>query len=211
LLCAARSSEILARKKREGDLSHRATTILRREHEAILKMLDATEATAHKIEKGGMVPPETLVGLLEFLRLFADRCHHGKEEDLLFPKLGEKGFSPNAGPVAVMLYEHEQGRALIRKMVKASEACTAGNSEEAREWAAAAHDYVSLLRAHIDKENTVLFTMAEHMLSEQEQEELAEAFEKAELEKMGEGTHERLHALMEKLLAEIFPPTVALA
>jgi len=207
LLRAGGLSEALAPRNREELMSYRATTILRQEHEAILKMLDASEATAHKIEKGVTVPPERLSGLLEFLRLFADRCHHGKEEDLLFPKLGEKGFSPNAGPVAVMLYEHEQGRALIRKMVEASEACAAGNSEAAREWAGAAHDYVSLLRAHINKENTILFTMAEQMLSEREQEELAEAFEKVELEKMGEGTHERLHALMDKLLAEIFPAT----
>src|SRR5512136_1599035 len=116
-----------------------ATTILRKEHEAILKMLDASEATAFKIDRGGTVAPETLEGLLEFLRLFADRCHHGKEEDLLFPKLGEKGFPPNAGPVAVMLHEHEQGRALIRTMTDAAAACGAGNSGAARNWATAAH------------------------------------------------------------------------
>jgi hemerythrin-like domain-containing protein len=186
-------------------MSYSATAILRREHEAILKMLDATEATAHKIDRGSTIAPATLDGLLEFLRLFADRCHHGKEEDLLFPKLGEKGFPPNAGPVAVMLYEHEQGRALIRKMVDAASACSAGNSGAARDWAAAAHSYVALLRAHIDKEDNVLFMMAERVLSEGEQEDLAEAFEKVELEKMGEGTHERLHDLMDRLLAEIFP------
>lgn len=188
-------------------MSYSATTVLRKEHEAILKMLDATEATAHKIEKGGNVAADTLEGLLEFLRLFADRCHHGKEEDLLFPKLGEKGFQPNTGPVAVMLYEHEQGRALIRRMVDAVEAFRAGNSGAALDWAVAAHSYVALLRAHIDKENNVLFVMAERVLSDREQEDLAEAFERVELEKMGEGTHERLHGLMDRLLAEIFPST----
>jgi hemerythrin-like domain-containing protein len=186
-------------------VSKHATSILREEHEAILRMLDATEETANQIEKGAAVAPERLAGLLEFLRLFADRCHHGKEEDVLFPRLGERGLPSNGGPVAVMLYEHDLGRGFIRTMVQASEACNAGNKAAARQWAEAAKAYTTLLRAHIDKENNILFMMAERLLSDSEQEELAEAFEKVEIEKMGEGTHERLHVLMDSLLAEIFP------
>ena len=64
-----------------------ATSVLRKEHDAILKMLDATEQAARRIESGQTVAPETLQGLLEFFQLFADQCHHGKEEDLLFPLL----------------------------------------------------------------------------------------------------------------------------
>ncbi len=186
-----------------------ATSVLRKEHEAILKMLDVAEEVAGRIEKEMTVTPETLAGLLEFLRLFADRCHHGKEEDVLFPKLGEKGLSPNAGPVAVMLYEHEQGRGLIRSMAEASESFAAGEKAAAKKWAAAARAYARLLRAHIDKENEVLFVMAERLLSNAEQAELTEAFERVEVEKMGEGTHERLHLLMDKLIAEVFPTAKA--
>jgi len=66
-----------------------ATQILRNEHDAILSMLDATEEAARQLGAGEAVEPRVLDGLLEFFRLFADRCHHGKEEDLLFPKLEE--------------------------------------------------------------------------------------------------------------------------
>ena len=72
-------------------------------------------------------------------------------------------------------------------------------------WAAAAVDYAQLLREHIAKENQILFVMAERMLTPAEQQELAAAFDKVETEKLGAGTHERLHAMMDKLLAELQP------
>jgi hemerythrin-like domain-containing protein len=181
-----------------------ATATLRHEHDAILKMLDATDEVARQIENGRIPEPDTLSGLLEFLRVFADRCHHGKEEDLLFPLLEKKGLPRHGGPIAVMLREHDQGRALIRMMVDAAEAFAAGDASAAKQWAAPAQGYTQLLRSHIGKENDILFVMAEQLLSDAEQSELFAAFEKVEVEKMGPGTHERLHKLMDGLCSRIF-------
>lgn len=182
-----------------------ATAILRKEHEGILRMLDATDEVVRLLYRGERVAPETLTGLLEFFRLFADRCHHGKEEDLLFPLLEKKGLPRAGGPIGVMLDEHEQGRALVREMVEAAEAYGRDTPEAGRRWAEAARGYATLLRQHIHKENNVLFMVAENLLSNAEQQELARAFEKVEEEKMGPGTHERLHALMEKLASQLLP------
>lgn len=182
-----------------------ATSTLRTEHEAIISMLDATEEAARRVDRDEPVRPEILEGLLEFFRVFADRCHHGKEEELLFPALERKGMPRTGGPIGVMLFEHEQGRALIRRMSQAVAEIAGGNPAAAKSWAAAAREYTALLRAHIDKENNILFVMAERIFSDDEQTGLAEAFEKLEVEKMGVGTHERLHGLMNKLRAEIFP------
>ncbi|MFQ5664300.1 MAG: hemerythrin domain-containing protein [Terriglobia bacterium] len=180
-----------------------ATTVLRTEHDAILRMLDVAEEVARRLQGGERVPPETLTGLREFFRLFADRCHHGKEEDLLFPLLEKKGLARAGGPIGVMLAEHEKGRALVRQMAEAAEAYGHGAGTAGRRWADAAHGYAGLLREHIDKENNVLFVMAEKLLTDTEQSKLAAAFESAEEEKMGAGTHQRLHALMEKLAADV--------
>jgi hemerythrin-like domain-containing protein len=180
-----------------------ATTVLRTEHDAILRMLDAAEEVARQLDRGQRVAPETLTGLLEFFRLFADRCHHGKEEDLLFPLLEKKGLPRAGGPIGVMLHEHDQGRALVKQMADAAEAYGGGSTGAGGRWAEAARGYAFLLRQHIDKENNVLFVMAENLLTSTEQTELATAFEKVEEEKMGPGTHERLHALMDKLTAQI--------
>jgi hemerythrin-like domain-containing protein len=179
-----------------------ATDTLRREHDAILRLLDAADEAARRLDAGAPVEPKTLDGLLEVFRLFADRCHHGKEEDLLFPKLHEKGLPREMGPIGVMLGEHEQGRALIRQMAEAA-ARAQGRPQAGAEWARAARGYTALLREHIFKENNILFVMAEQLLSPEEQRELAAAFERIEEEKMGRGTHERLHALMDELLANL--------
>jgi hemerythrin-like domain-containing protein len=182
-----------------------ATAVLRKEHEAIVKMLEVTEEVARRLEAGEHVAVETLADLLEFLRLFADKCHHGKEEDLLFPRLEKKGMPRAGGPIAVMLAEHEQGRALIKQMAEATDTYPRRPQKAGPAWAEAARGYASLLRGHISKENHVLFVLAERMLTPAEQVELAESFEKIEVEKMGAGTHARLHAMMGKLIKEILP------
>jgi hemerythrin-like domain-containing protein len=182
-----------------------ATQVLRHEHDAILRMISATEEVARRLEQGERVRPEILDNLLEFFRLFADRCHHGKEEDLLFPLLESKGLPRQGGPIGVMLHEHDEGRAFIKQMAEAAEAYKTAPESAGRRWAEPARNYSALLRAHIDKENNILFRMAEQILSADEQARLAEDFEKVEVEKMGAGTHERLHAKMDQLLAEVAP------
>jgi hemerythrin-like domain-containing protein len=90
-------------------------------------------------------------------------------------------------------------------MAEATAAYKSGDKSAGKRWAGAGAGYVALLRAHIDKENNVLFAMAERVLTPAEQADLAEGFEKLEVEKMGEGTHERLHAMMDTLLARLSP------
>ena len=133
-----------------------ATAILRKEHDSILRMLDATEIVIRRIDEGVKVKPQTLHDLLEFFRLFADKCHHGKEEELLFPLLKSRGMARAGGPTGVMLHEHEVGRALVREMDVAAEACSRGKAAQPQ-WARAAGSYVNLLRQHISKENNIPF------------------------------------------------------
>jgi hemerythrin-like domain-containing protein len=180
-----------------------ATQILRQEHEAILKMLAASRQVAGRLERGEKVQAEVLADLLEFFRLFADKCHHGKEEDVLFPLLEQKGFPREGGPIGVMLSEHTEGRALVKQMAEAAEAYKSGVEGAGARWGKAAEGYAVLLEGHIFKENNVLFMLAEQVLTPEEQSRLAEDFEKVEIQKMGAGTHERLHAKMDKLLASV--------
>jgi len=188
-----------------GGVMATATKVLRHEHEAILKMLEVTEKVANRLEQGEAVRQEVLANLQEFFRLFADQCHHGKEEDLLFPLLEQKGIPRTGGPIGVLLREHEEGRSLIRQMGDAARGTESRLAGSGSRWAGAARGYVGLLRGHIEKENNVLFMMAERLLTPGEQEQLAEDFEKLEVDKMGVGTHERLHAMMDKMLVEFLP------
>src|SRR6516164_5477298 len=97
-----------------------ATQVLRQEHEVILRVLDTTETVADSLEAAGSVPPNILFDIMEFLRLYADRQHHGKEEDLSFPELEKQGMPRNGGPIVMMLMEHQFGRGLIARMTEAA-------------------------------------------------------------------------------------------
>jgi hemerythrin-like domain-containing protein len=180
-----------------------ATEVLKKEHQAILKMVEASETVAGRLKQGENVSSETLETFQEFFQIFTDQCHHGKEEDIFYPLLEARGMPKSGGPLGVMFNEHEQGRALVREMRQAAEAYASGAQGSGARWAQAADQYAVLLRSHIQKEDMVLFPMAERLLSGNELERVADDFEKLEVEKMGAGTHERLHAKMHKLLEEV--------
>ena len=174
--------------------------VLMHEHRVIEQGLAILKNIADRIERGEPVPTDKVTALLDFFRVFADQCHHGKEEGMLFPELEAKGIPKEGGPIGVMLFEHEEGRGLRRKMVEA-----AGNLSDEANWqqfVTAARNFINLLRQHIWKEDNVLFKMAEQVLTEAEDEQLAERFERHEREHIGEGVHERYHQLIHELEAE---------
>ncbi|HTT32921.1 MAG TPA: hemerythrin domain-containing protein [Methylomirabilota bacterium] len=180
-----------------------ATEILRQEHDVILKMLDGLDQMNQTLLANAEVARGTFDGFLEFFRLFADRCHHGKEEDLLFPMLEQRGIPRGGGPIGVMLHEHDHGRELIQEMAAAAAEYEKDRTTGSRRWVRAAQSYSQLLRDHILKENNILFHMAEQLLTSEEQISLAAAFEKTEMEKIGVGTHERLQGQVEELLTQV--------
>ncbi len=176
----------------------KATQQLRDEHEGIKVMLNILEQVCRRLEASGSLDQEHFEGILEFLKVFVDKCHHGKEEDLLFPALVAAG-SPKEGPISAMLREHEIGRTYVKSMGEAFAEYMAGDTSASRNIVNKSDDYVVLLRAHIEKENNVLFVMADNHLSECKQDELFEGFEKIEEERIGLGRHEEFHRFLHKL------------
>jgi hemerythrin-like domain-containing protein len=175
------------------------TDELKQEHQGILLMLRILEKVAAKIESGEKTDLDHLERIVDFFRVFADKCHHGKEEDLLFPAMEKCGISKERGPIGVMLMEHQEGRRYVRGMADALDRYKKGDSSDLKEFSQNARDYISLLTQHINKEDQVLFPMGEKVLPKDVQAKLAEGFEKIEVERIGEGTHEELHKLLEKL------------
>jgi hemerythrin-like domain-containing protein len=136
-----------------------------------------------------------------FFRDFADRCHHAKEEDLLFPLLEkEKGFSTESGPTAVMRAEHVEGRACVRRMGESIDAAEAGDKTAVGRFVEAAAAYVDFLRSHIGKEDHCLFPNLGYTLTGDDHRRLLAAYDAAE-ERLGSGAHERLHGIADALAA----------
>jgi len=167
---------------------------LRHDHDAILSSLSILDAMTGRLGKANGPSAEDLRSYLGFLKEFADKCHHGKEEGILFPALTQAGLPAQGGPVEVMLSEHTDGRALIQQMERA-----AAGALDAAAFTRAAGQYADLLRSHIEKENNVLFPMAERMLPGPTMNEIQGKFEQHEETVIGHGRHEELHRLLKDL------------
>lgn len=177
----------------------RPTEELMNEHRAILSALEVLEEICVRIDDGEPCVRPDVGRLLDFLKTFADRCHHQKEEKLLFPAMEAAGV-PNAdGPIGVMLSEHALGRKYIRGLSDALAGLEAGDSSSARLLSEDGRAYVHLLRAHIMKENEVLFPLADRRLPSEVQAQLLEAFEHFEEQEIGHAQHERFHAMLREL------------
>lgn len=158
----------------------RATLNLVKEHEVILVALELLEKLACQLDPKATEQAADLERLLDFFRDFADACHHGKEERVLFPALMATGAPHATDVLRGMLDEHEVGRALVQRIRSGLQDVRYGHPDAAVEVRKAAWDYRHLLSAHISREDHVLFPMAERHLSEMGKASLVVQFEQIE-------------------------------
>ncbi len=167
------------------------TETLMAEHRVIERGLDVLLALAR-----AETLDRTAAGdVVDFIRNYGDTYHHAKEEHQLFPAMEARGVPKHAGPIAVMLYEHDEGRSRVRAMAEALE-----NGDDAA-FKAPAEAFVMLLRDHIAKEDGILYPMADGIIDSEGEAELLAAFEKVEAEQ-GAGAaklRERVMSLAESL------------
>jgi len=176
------------------------TEVLKHEHQVVLRVLEAAEKEVASIQKNATVHVTLIREMVAFFRGFVDHCHHTKEEKHLFTRMHQQGMPLNAGPLAVMRHDHEQGRACIRAIAEALPEEGRPNPEAVAKIAENLSLYISLLRAHISREDNVLYPMADRLLSHADQEALTAAFARVEAEEMGEGVHERYHEWVHELI-----------
>jgi hemerythrin-like domain-containing protein len=172
------------------------------EHKAIEIMLGVMGKIAENIMTDKEFDVKEIDKIVDFLKTFADKCHHGKEENVLFPALVAAGIPKENGPVGVMLHEHVLGRGFIKDINDGAESYKSGNIAASQAIANAMLKYVTLLQNHIQKENNILFPMADRALSQAKQDEIYEKFEKIEEEVVGHGVHEQYHELLKQFKAK---------
>jgi hemerythrin-like domain-containing protein len=168
---------------------------LTNDHQAILTALSIFSRILDSYRSSLQIAPEDLVDFIGFLKEFADKCHHGKEEGILFPALVAAGVPDRGGPIGVMISEHIQGRGFIHDMEEALD----DDPVDLIKFEKAGRSYINLLRNHIQKENTVLFPMADRVLSEEQLKEIYQKFAEHEEKVIGQGRHAELHALLDIL------------
>jgi hemerythrin-like domain-containing protein len=179
------------------------TGILKEEHRVIERMLRILNVACEKLEKSEEVSPDIFKKAIDFIRIFADRCHHGKEEETLFTLVEERGVPREGGPTGVMLIEHEQGRNFVKALAGAVERYEQGDEDAKSAIIENARGYTRLLAQHIPKEDDILYPLADRVLTSKDKEKLLEKFEEVERERIGEGKHIEYIHLVEELEKEL--------
>lgn len=162
-----------------------STESLRNDHYLIERMIRALNTTADLLKSGKSIPVPFLEQAIDFTRNFTNVCHHGKEEDALFPTLEKGGMPREGGPIARMLFEHEITKQLADKMAESAQAYI--KSGDPAQLVADIRAYTDHVSSHLTKENFRLFAMADMMLqgkAAQVGKELAET-EQAKLAALG--------------------------
>ncbi len=157
-----------------------ATRCLRDEHEVILKVLDCFEIALGQAAESGRATREQFDPFVEFFQGFADKCHHCKEEDRLFPNMEKQGVPREGGPIGVMIHEHRQGRIHVRTIAEYLDAADGGDTGAWRMVMEHGQQFLDLLRNHIHKEDGVLFSMADQLIRGDDLTALNNAYSEAE-------------------------------
>ncbi|CUR51295.1 Hemerythrin HHE cation binding domain-containing protein [Nitrosotalea devaniterrae] len=139
-----------------------STASLKRDHALIEKVLKSMWSTIPLLKSGKTIPEPILNQVIDFSMNFTDVCHHGKEENSLFPELEKKGMPRNSGPIAVMLMEHEVTRKIATRMETSSK--TYLKNGDATQLIVDMQEYINHVVQHLWKENNRLFEMAEMAL-----------------------------------------------
>ena len=172
---------------------------LTKEHGPVKLMLRILEKMNEKITGGASIATEDLNNGIGFLKEFADKCHHGKEESLLFPAIKENNIPKEVELVDVLTSEHTEGRGYIKNMTEAIKIKESNPAEFAEIFPDNSQKYIALLDQHIDKENNDLFPEVRQSLSADQLKELEKGFENVEKNIIGEGRHKELHTMVHQL------------
>ena len=165
----------------------KSTDVLRNEHIYIKKVLAGIRKECISIVNGNKVDSEVFVKIIDFVRNFADKYHHQKEEQHLFNIMSNELIKDiGAGPIEGMLTEHDFGRAYIYELEQALKRYKDGDLDARVDIVGNAMGYEQLLTKHIDKEDNAIFNLAERKLSPAILGKLDQDFEDIEEQKENE-------------------------
>ena len=138
----------------------------RKDHALIEKMINALQTISSLLNNGKQIPESILNQAIDFSINFTNTCHHGKEEESLFPTLENKGMPRESGPIARMLYEHQITKNLAESIIKSTKNYISHG--DYKELVKDIDNYVQHVSLHLSKENQRLFAMADIILKDQE-------------------------------------------
>ncbi len=150
------------------------TQILSDEHKNILKVVNVLVNECDSLESGKNLDKNFFIKAIDFIRNYADKFHHAKEEDILFVELCKDSAQMDCNPTPQMLFEHDLGRNFVKNM---EEGLEENNDKKVME---NARGYAQMIQEHIFKEDNILYPMADEALSAEIQASMLERFKQVE-------------------------------
>lgn len=170
------------------------------EHENIRRMLKITRNVCYRVMTKGDYDVDDFPRIIDFIRIYADKHHHGKEEDILFETMKEELETlAKSGAITGMYIEHDMGRLYMLNLEAALKEFKNGNDEARMDIIANAVSYTDLLDRHIEKENMALYKFAEKSLSDESKAFIDEESGKVEDLATESGLQDKYIALIEEL------------
>lgn len=170
------------------------------EHKYIKRMLAVIRKACINIMNGMEIDFKDFEDMIDFVRNYADKHHHGKEEKLLFNRMVDeiKGAAEKVVNFG-MLVEHDLGRNYIKQLEESLKKVKQGDKDAKVDVIANAISYTHLLHKHIDTEDNVVYQLAKRELSNETLNKVANECEKFEEEMSREGIQEKYIKMLEKL------------
>ena len=170
------------------------------EHENIRRMLKVGRNLAYRVLTLGEFDIDDISKVIDFVRSYADKHHHGKEEDILFKTMNEKLEKlAKAGAITGMYIEHDMGRLYMRNLEAGVESYKAGDDKARLDIIANIISYADLLERHIAKENTAMYKFAVNMLDDASKDYIEKEAGKIEKSAEEDGVQEKYMAILEEL------------
>lgn len=174
------SDELAASPRIAQQAANNVTQVMMDEHQLILRMITLVEKNTELLEAGQFRNWQFYLDAVDFIRNYADSFHHAKEEDVLFVELIANGMPAKQSPIEAMLMEHDEGRAHVKAMEEAAQKALNGETGQVPVIIEHAKGYAELLRGHIDKEDTILYPLAERVLPNEVRNRMLSAYAEAE-------------------------------
>jgi hemerythrin-like domain-containing protein len=147
------------------------------EHRLIERMVSLMSKELERIEATGKANTDFLLIATDFIRMYADRTHHGKEEDILFRKLaGKKLNEEHAHTMDELIEEHKKARKITGSLVSARNNYVNGNTEVLNDIVSLVRQLVDFYPVHIEKEDKHFFYPCLEYFSKKEQDEMLNEF-----------------------------------
>jgi hemerythrin-like domain-containing protein len=170
------------------------------EHTNIKRILKIIRKYCFKVLKNEALDYNDFYKIIDFVRSYADKHHHSKEENILFDLLSKQlGDKIKNGPIMGMLVEHDLGRLYMLNLENALKRLESGLEDAKLDIIANSVSYADLLTRHIDREDTALYKFAERSLSEENKKILNQKSEEVEKNAALNGTQDKYLKLIDEL------------